>query len=728
MGKLALKKFILISITILILIPVIPLSIGDIDQSLNPQNDLVNMKIAITPEIDLSQLPDIDYSELNAAWNDQKIEMLIVINDSSYLAAVSPLMEWKNEKGVRTIVLSNYSDYQGRDKAEKIRNMIKDFYEKEDIKWVLLAGDAEEDLIPIREVYNPDVILVSDESEYSNWDDYYKPTDFYYADLSGSWDDNNNNIWGESLEYNGDVDEISWIPEVYVGRLPASNPSELSVMINKTLKYETNPNNGTWMNSMLLAGGVSSYYQYDPDPAKVISDEDEARLMEYIWENYVIDEMNFTHLAKTTSSFTPKVPLPPNSLGSLNSISFRTEFDSGYSTVIIAGHSDPTVITDASNEIYYNNIDALSSGNVDKPSLFYADACTTSSYDKGDTSIGERLITRANSGAIGYIGGLRVNWYFQYDENLEKLNRANAKLFWKEFFAEKKFQQGRALYDSKVEYMNSDYFVRGEASMTHGLYHQMHRKNVLTYNLLGDPELDVYTKVPSEVPDYFTGTIYEGQCISFQVKDNLGRIVPRARINLKTLSGKYRTVYADIDGFVDFRLPAEANENYSVIITGHNVIPSYFNFTTLPDTDIPELLTVKQVPLNPTATDNILFSFNASDTHSGIESVFLLISNNNFSDFSLNRVQNDFNENKQEFSITLNKLEPGEYSYLVITRDYKNKTSIYYNNHMVFSIPKPITDYVLIIVSIMMIALVGISIAVVIDGVKRHNKNVRNLI
>ncbi|MFX1448829.1 MAG: hypothetical protein ACFFCG_11975, partial [Promethearchaeota archaeon] len=65
---------------------------------------------------------------------------------------------------------------------------------------------------------------------------------------------------------------------------------------------------------------------------------------------------------------------------------------------------------------------------------------------------------------------------------------------------------------------------------------------------------------------------------------------------------------------------------------------------------------------------------------------------------------------------------------LFITRDYKNKTSIYYNNHMVFSIPKPIADYVLVIVSIMMIALVGISIAVVIDGVKKHNKNVRNLI
>ncbi|NVM44210.1 MAG: hypothetical protein HWN79_04780 [Candidatus Lokiarchaeota archaeon] len=706
MGTLGLKKYVLIILVIIILNPFIFTSV-------NGQSDSRNLKITAIPTIGLSQLPEINYTELDAAWNDQKIEMLIIVNDSSFTDAVTPLMEWKNQKGVKTIILSNYSSYEGRDKEEKIRNMIKDFYEKEKIQWVLLAGDTEENLIPIREVYNPDVVEVGGESEYSTWDDDYKPTDFYYADLTGTWDDNNNSDWGESAEYNGENDEISWIPEVYVGRLPASNPTELSVMINKTLKYETDPHVGDWMNKMLLAGGISSY-----SPP-----EDEARLTEYIWENYVIDEAKFTHLAKTTSSFTPTIPLSPNSLGSLNSTSFRDEFDSGYSMVIIAGHSDPTQITDDSHEVYYKNTDALSSTNTEMPSLFYADACTTSSYDKGDNSIGEISITRPDSGAIGYIGGLRVNWYYDDDEKLEKLNRANAKLFWREFFVEKKFQQGRALYDSKVTYMNSDYFVRGEASMIQ----EWQRKNVLTYNLLGDPELDVYTKVPAEVPDYFSGNIYEGQCISFQVEDNLGRTVPRARIHLRTLSGKYRTIYADVDGLVEFRLPSEAYENYSVIITGHNVVPSYFNFTTLPDTDMPELNTVNYDPINPTATDNILFSFNASDKHSGVESVFLLLSKNSFSDFSLTRLSNRFNENKQEFNVTLNKLKPGEYSYLIITRDYTNKTSIFYEDIFSFSIPKLFTDFVLVVASIMIIGLVGISIVVVIIGMKRHKKNIKNL-
>ncbi|GAH93296.1 unnamed protein product, partial [marine sediment metagenome] len=91
--------------------------------------------------------------------------------------------------------------------------------------------------------------------------------------------------------------------------------------------------------------------------------------------------------------------------------------------------------------------------------LVYLDACSMSSYDVNDGSIGETLIKRIDAGAIGVIGGLRVTWYFEDDENLEKLNRGNAKLFWEVFFEQKKFQQGRALYDSKVAYINSDYYT-----------------------------------------------------------------------------------------------------------------------------------------------------------------------------------------------------------------------------------------------------------------------------
>ncbi|MFX0056867.1 MAG: C25 family cysteine peptidase [Candidatus Hodarchaeota archaeon] len=667
-------------------------------------------------DVNLSLLPDIDYIALNQSWYDPNIEMLIITpDDQDFVDAITPLMNWKNEKGVKTIILSNYSAYSGSDNAEKIRNMIKSYYEQENVQWVLLAGDAEGSLIPIREVYNPDVVDVPGESEYSNWDDYYKPTDFYYADLDGTWDNDNDGKWGENSTNNAQgVDEISWTPEVYVGRFPADNAIELAIMVNKSLKYENDPLVGDWMNKMLLAGGIS---MYSPP-------EDEARLTQYIWQHYTLTNMNFTHLVKTTSNFTPTIPPPPNEQLPLSPTNFVNKFNSNYSTIIFAGHGDPYTYADESGSIYFTNTDASLCINFDKPSLIYADVCTTSSYDKNDDSIGETLIKKTDSGAIGYIGGIRVNWFLPIDTYLEKLNRGNAKLFWEEFFQEKKFQQGKALYDSKVSYLNSDYFKRGATS----IQFEYQRKNVLTYNLLGDPELDVYTNIPMSVPDLFVNNIYEGQCVSLTIKDNNGSIVPYARIHLRTSDGKYRTVYANKEGEVAFRLPVQPNEFYNVTITGHNLIPSKFNFSTLSDVFEPQLLDFECVPKNPTISDNIHFTFQAYDNQSGIESIFLLLSDNNFKDYTYYQLGNEFQENNQEFHLEFNKLKPGDYSYVIVLRDYSNKTKIIHEEDYRFSIPKPLTDYILIVVLIMVITLAGVSFYIMYLGIKENSVKFRTLI
>ena len=672
--------------------------------SLNLSNNFSN--------IDLSKLPEIDIN----IWYKPKVEMLIITpDDEDFINAASPLVQWKNDKGLKTILLSNFSEYSGRDDAERIRNMIKSYYERENIKWILLIGDAQEGLIPIRYVYNPDVIIVGGgESEYLNWDDYYKPTDFYYADLNGSWDEDSDNIFGESAEYNNNgKDEIEWTPEVYVGRLPADNANQLELMVNKTLKYEIAPNIGNWMNRMLLAGGIS-----EDSP---LYKEDEARLTQYIWTNYVLPEMNFTHLHKTTSSFDPKSPTEPDDNESiLDSNNFDTHFDLGYSTVFFAGHGNPSTLTSVGiSPSVYDSTDASSSENFNMPSLFYAFACTSSSYDKNDNNIGETLIKRADAGTVGYIGGLRVTWYAQNDTNLEWLNRGNAKLFWKTFFEQKIFQQGKALYESKVEYINSDIFS------PYSQYFECHRKNILTYCLLGDPELDIYTNKPTEAQNPFADFYSEGHFISTTIKNSKNKTIPFARVHLKTADGKYRTIYADENGLANIRLPPQEDEIYNITITGHNLVPSYFNFSTIANNYKPQIISATWFPEFPSILDKICFNITAFDNHSDIESVFLLLSNNNFEDYSYYCISNDKYQELITLEYELNKLDPGDYSFAFFIRNYANNSNILYNENFKFTIPKPLMDYVLIVVLIMIIGFVGISFFVILKGLRKEKSIIR---
>ncbi|MFX1365526.1 MAG: C25 family cysteine peptidase [Promethearchaeota archaeon] len=705
MVRLSIKKIIYFSVVVFALVPLI-----NISQNANLLNSTNNISTKIKTsngdlELDLTFLPETNYSSLNDLWYNPKIEMLIITpNNSGFINGVTPLMEWKNEKGVKTIILSNYSLYEGRDNAEKIRNMIKDYYEKENIRWVLLAGDAQDNLIPIRKVYNPDVSRWGDGRSETVGNEEYKPTDYYYADLTGTWDNDDDSIWGEAPRDNSyGLDEISWIPEVYVGRLPADNSYQLEIMVNKTLQYETNPLVGDWMNRMLLAGGISDYpTSEDPDG------EYESRLTGYIIENYAADVLNYTHLV--------------GEAGNLTQTALSNYFDNGYSTVLMAGHGIPTAYYRTPSSPGYSSSNANNCLNENMPSLIYLDACSTASYDYNN-SVGETLIKKEDGGAIGAIGGLRVTWYLENDENLEKLNRGNAKLFWREFFVNKKFQQGMALYDSKVAYINSDYYNRGATSTDL----DFERKNILTYCLLGDPELDVYTNKPKVASNPFTGNIYEGQLVSIILKDIDNNIIPYGRIHLESSDGKYFTTYADENGSVSFRLPAQPNEDYNVIITGHNLVPTHFNFTTLSDITIPQLNGLEIIPHNPSTSNQITFIIETYDNNSGIESVYLLISKNNFKTYFYYVSINNYEYNKELFKITIDRLTSGDYSYCIISRDYANNSNIFNNPGFKFYVSETLTSILLITFTFLIIATIGITIFTFVKYFLKYSRIIKEI-
>jgi hypothetical protein len=170
-------------------------------------------------------------------------------------------MASKIAKGISATIVTVediYADYQGRDNQEQIRNFIRDAYENWETRYVLLGGDgdganvggeSENAIVPTRELYAPIYPVLDPEGGD------FIAADLYYACLDGSFDYNNNNIFGEigdGYDIHPDDGEVDLFAEVYVGRAPVDNATELSNFVRKTLAYENTDD--TYLENVRMVG------------------------------------------------------------------------------------------------------------------------------------------------------------------------------------------------------------------------------------------------------------------------------------------------------------------------------------------------------------------------------------------------------------------------------------------------------------------------------------------
>ncbi|MFX0030978.1 MAG: hypothetical protein ACFE8B_17320, partial [Candidatus Hermodarchaeota archaeon] len=111
MARADIKKAIISCIFLLVLFPITSLFLNNfLVRSESPKSLDLNMSANGYSAVDLSFIPEINYDDLNDQWYNSKIEMLIITpDDANFVNAVKPLMDWKNQKGVKTITLSNFT-------------------------------------------------------------------------------------------------------------------------------------------------------------------------------------------------------------------------------------------------------------------------------------------------------------------------------------------------------------------------------------------------------------------------------------------------------------------------------------------------------------------------------------------------------------------------------------------------------------------------------------------
>jgi hypothetical protein len=153
----------------------------------------------------------------------------VIVTSQALLPVYESLALDRTRKGLPAAVVvvdDIYANYTGRDPQEQIRNFIIDAYQNWEAEYILFAGDI--DVIPDRDCY----CYVIDEGTPIETNDLC--CELYYGGLDGTWNDDNDDRWGE-------VEEADLIPEVHVGRVCADNSTEAQQYLNKLLRYEREP-------------------------------------------------------------------------------------------------------------------------------------------------------------------------------------------------------------------------------------------------------------------------------------------------------------------------------------------------------------------------------------------------------------------------------------------------------------------------------------------------------
>lgn len=191
------------------------------------RTDRSNM-LWMTPEIQgrverLAQNPEAVKSYKSRARSIGGYELL-VITPEQWVSHFDEYVAFYEARGLRTHVTALetiIANYDGRDDAEKMRTYISQEYANEGIMMVLLGGDS--NVVPWRALY------CDADSEADNL-----PADMYFVCLDGTWNDDNDELWGE-------IGEDDLFPELAIGRMPFNNEQQFNNMMHKTLEYQANP-------------------------------------------------------------------------------------------------------------------------------------------------------------------------------------------------------------------------------------------------------------------------------------------------------------------------------------------------------------------------------------------------------------------------------------------------------------------------------------------------------
>ena len=450
-------------------------------------------------------------------------------SDFDYLIITNPpmdtvferLADWKTKKGIKTElrtvnwILANYS---GEDNAACIRNYLKTLPDS-NVQYVLLAGDT--DVIPCRFAY----AMTCSAFIYPGRED-TMPCDLYYADLQGTWNLDGDGSYGE-IE-----DSIDLYPDLFVGRAPVNTIAEAQKFVEKVLIYEKTPELN-YLNNAMFAADVLWWNPY--------TDQGVHKNM--------IEEESFPPYFEITKLY--------DSQGTLSPSAFKNALRQGQGLINHDGHG--WIETMGAGTGYLHNIDFDTLTNAPKYGILASIGCWTSAFDFN--AIGESFVNSPNGGGIAFIGNSSYGWGSPGNPGFGYSDRFDSRIFYS-LFNEDNFHLGAALSLSKA------YFIPYSREKNVYRWHQYQ------LNLLGDPEMPVWTDIPETLVVSYPQSIPLGSSrILITVKDkNSDMPIKDALVCLMKGDESYAPGYTDASGSIFLDATPSSAGNFDLTVSAHNYI------------------------------------------------------------------------------------------------------------------------------------------------------------
>ncbi|HEC79057.1 MAG TPA: T9SS type A sorting domain-containing protein [candidate division WOR-3 bacterium] len=466
----------------------------------------------------------------------------VIIAPVEFHNAFQPYADWMTDQGTKTILITPeyiYSHFEGCDNPERIRNYIKWCYQHAGGTYFILGGDQQ--FLPVRYCYPCSSDL------WWGHPGYQVPTDFYFAELTGNWNADGDEKWGEPTS----DDSVDKYAEVFVGRITAYNTAEVTNWVNKVFTYEKTPGNynltaSLWIRNTTVSTG-DAWEIFPPS-------------FDHIWLNdcnpdEVLEFLNIgfgfchQHCHGTITTFKPKA--------------WQKDSVCGYMEEQPNSYGAGLNFLDNTNEYYVNYSIACYNGGYDTLGVF------STTMRNSDTCICDGFVDAySNKGACAFLGNTRFGWGPNYSTDLEYE-------FYSSLFSPyigpyppepslSRLGISEAL--SKCgQRIDWEYMTTGTPMRIFPYVFVAY-----THTLFGSPYTEVWTNQPrnfsvSHMRSIFTGVQYQFQV---EVKDaENGAPVVHAKVCLNKLNDIYEVGYTDNNGKIIFTITARTHGQLKVTVT-----------------------------------------------------------------------------------------------------------------------------------------------------------------